>query len=85
MARTIDRNPLLNLFGNLDITKRDDIAKTPYKVKDVADILGKDKDGNVICIPVKKIERNWSFQKYEAKGELSADLFIPKDSKINSC
>eukprot|EP00957_Ditylum_brightwellii_P066649 5057945-Ditylum_brightwellii.AAC.1 len=62
-----------------------DIAKTAYKVKDVAASLGKDNDRIVICIPVKNIKRNWSFQNYKTKGEFSADLFIPKDGKINGC
>mmetsp|Transcript_872 Transcript_872/g.1065 ORF Transcript_872/g.1065 Transcript_872/m.1065 type:complete len:317 (-) Transcript_872:251-1201(-) len=85
VARTINRDPSLNLFGNLGIAKRVEIAKTAYKVKDVADILGKDKDGNVIRVPVKNIERNWRFEEYEAKGEFSADLFIPEDGKIKGC
>eukprot|EP00957_Ditylum_brightwellii_P089953 6850154-Ditylum_brightwellii.AAC.1 len=47
MARTIDCNPLLNLFDNHNIIKRVDISKTAYKVKAVADNLDKDKDRNV--------------------------------------
>eukprot|EP00957_Ditylum_brightwellii_P081165 6174574-Ditylum_brightwellii.AAC.1 len=44
MTRTIDCNLLLNLFGNHDTTKLIDISKTAYKMKDVADNLGKDKE-----------------------------------------
>mmetsp|Transcript_22892 Transcript_22892/g.63562 ORF Transcript_22892/g.63562 Transcript_22892/m.63562 type:complete len:397 (+) Transcript_22892:83-1273(+) len=78
-ASTMTRDPslnLLNIFG---------AAKTAVKVKKMADFIGKDKDGNVIRVPVKNVERNWNFDGYEAQGEFSADLFIPEDGKIKGC
>eukprot|EP00957_Ditylum_brightwellii_P071895 5464371-Ditylum_brightwellii.AAC.1 len=62
VARTIDCNPLLNLFGNLDITNLADIANTAHKVKDVAGNLGKDKDRNLIHMPVKISRETGTFK-----------------------
>jgi len=75
-ATTFGRDLSLNLFG---------IAKTAYKVKQGVDRIGKDNEGNVIRIPVKDIQRDWSFEDYEAEGEFSADVFVPADGQIKGC
>lgn len=75
-ATTVGRDLSLNLFG---------IAKTAYKVKQGVDRIGKDSEGNVIRVPVKDIQRDWSFEDYEAEGEFSADVFVPADGKIKGC
>jgi len=56
-----------------------------YKVAAIADILGKDKDDNVISVPVKNIERDWSFEDFEGCGEFSVNLIVPEDRKVKGC
>lgn len=56
-------------------------AKKAAKVKSMADLIGKDKDGNVVRVPVKNIEREWSDGDFKAYGEFSVDLFLPEEKK----
>jgi len=73
----------LNLFD--DLGKAGKVGKTAFKVKKAADLLGKDKDGNVIRVPVKDIERDWIFDGFKAEGDFSVDLFLPEDQEIKGC
>ena len=68
-----DRDSSLNLLGKA------------YKVAAMANILGKDKEGNVISVPVKNIERDWSFEGFEGSGEFSVNLIVPEDRKVKGC
>lgn len=52
------------------------------KSRTMPDIEEKDDDGNVVRIPVKNIERDWTwydetYGEYDAEGEFSVDLFLP--------
>jgi len=60
-------------------------AKKAAKVRSMADLIGKDKDGNVVRVPVKNIEREWSDGDFKADGEFSADLFLPEEKEIKGC
>lgn len=49
------------------------------------DLFGKDRNGNVIRVPVKNIERDWNFEGIEGTGKFSAQLFMPEDGEIRGC
>mmetsp|Transcript_28474 Transcript_28474/g.59653 ORF Transcript_28474/g.59653 Transcript_28474/m.59653 type:complete len:429 (-) Transcript_28474:52-1338(-) len=75
-----DRDPSLSAFKDLI-----SFGKTAAAVRSMPELLGIDKDGNTVRIPVKNIERDWSFDDYEATGEFSTNLFLPKDRKVKGC
>jgi len=45
----------------------------------------RDEDGSAVRIPVEDIERTWTFNDYEAKGEFSVDLFVPENGNVKGC
>lgn len=55
------------------------------KSKSMPDIVEKDGDGKVIRIPVKNIERDWTWEDYTASGEFSCDLFVPENGQVKGC
>ena len=79
-ALKADRDSSLSAFGKLV-----SFGKTAAAVRSMPDLLGTDKDGKPVRVPVKNIERDWSFDDYEATGEFSANLFLPEDRKIKGC
>lgn len=60
-------------------------AKKTYTVKSLADKVGKDKDGNVVRVPVKNIEREWSVGDFTSEGDFNVNLFVPEDGKVKGC
>eukprot|EP00565_Helicotheca_tamesis_P002628 CAMPEP_0185728384 /NCGR_PEP_ID=MMETSP1171-20130828/3744_1 /TAXON_ID=374046 /ORGANISM="Helicotheca tamensis, Strain CCMP826" /LENGTH=395 /DNA_ID=CAMNT_0028397091 /DNA_START=33 /DNA_END=1220 /DNA_ORIENTATION=- len=80
---TYSRNSALN---GLDSDAASSILKKARIVKSLSDLVGKDKDGNEVRVPVKGIERDWSVDDFTADGEFSVDLFLPEDrNEIKGC
>lgn len=83
---------MLSLFVAASLSLRGGEAFLPYpsttpkiQAKSMPDITAKEEDGSVVRIPVKNIERNWSFDNYKADGEFSVDLFYPENKQVKGC
>lgn len=79
-ATNFDRDPSLN-----DLLDGFNVFRTAYQVKQAADLVGKDRSGNEIRVPVTDIERNWEFEGFTGTGEFSADLFVPDNGEVKGC
>jgi hypothetical protein len=56
------------------------------KSRSLPDLEAVDEDGNAVRIPIKSIERDWTWgDDYKAKGEFSVDLFVPEDRCVKGC
>lgn len=55
------------------------------KSKPMPDIVLTDENGKVVRIPVKNIERDWTWEDYTATGEFSCDLFVPENGQVKGC
>lgn len=77
---------LVALIGPTEAFFSTPTPKTSFaKSKSMPDIVQKDEDGKVIRIPVKNIERDWTWEDYTATDEFSCDLFVPENGQVKGC